>query len=276
MNGPMLAATMRTDSDVSTFPLLVTPKIDGVRALIVGGTLVSRTMRPIPNSRIRAILEPLLPEGADGELFCGSLHQTTSTVMSLHAEGGFRFFWFDWAYSTTVPYYRRVLSMATYTDVHDTDVNYVSLLMPRAVHSLCELHAYEEQVLALGFEGLVVRIPNGGYKYGRSTLREGLMVKLKRSSDSEAKIIGVEELVHRANRATGEAGNTLGAIVARAPDGTVFKIGTGYTADQRLALWANRNRIVGMAVKYRHAECGSRGRPRCPVFLDLRHEYDMP
>ena len=276
MNGPMLAATMRTDGDAPTFPLLVTPKIDGVRAIIVGGMLVSRTMRPIPNSRIRAILEPLLPEGADGELFCGSLHQTTSTVMSSYAEGNFMFFWFDWAYSTTVPYYRRVSSMATYTDVHDTDGRHVSLLMPHAVHSLCELYAYEEQMLAQGFEGLVLRVPDGGYKHGRSTLREGLMVKLKRFSDSEAEIVGVEELVHRANRPIGEAGNTLGAIVARAPDGTVFKIGTGYTANQRLALWANRDRIVGMAVKYRHAECGSRGRPRCPVFIDLRYEYDMP
>ena len=38
--------------------------------------------------------------------------------------------------------------MATYMDVHGTGSRHVSLLMPRAVHSICELHAYEEHVLA--------------------------------------------------------------------------------------------------------------------------------
>lgn len=275
MNNPMLAATIRTEDDVPKFPLLATPKVDGVRALMIGGRLVSRTLKPVPNRRIRAILERLLPEGADGEIYCGDLYTTTSTVMSFDAGGNFKFFWFDWAYDVNVPYKRRVLLIDTYMAVHETDSNYVLPLMPRAIHCLDELYTYEKQILDQGFEGLMLRVPNGKYKSGRSTIKEGLLVKLKRFTDSEAIIIGTEELVHRAGLQTGEAGDTLGAIVAEAPDGTVFRIGTGYTADQRLALWANRDIIVGKAVKYKYAEKGSKDRPRCPVFLGIRHEDDM-
>jgi DNA ligase 1 len=272
---PMLAATLRTENDLPEFPLLATPKIDGIRALIVEGVLVSRTLRPIPNRRIRGILEPLLPEGADGEIFCGDLYTTTSTVMSFDAEGSFRFFWFDWTYGANVPYGQRASSIREYITVCKVGTAYVSPLLPHTLYNVVELRAYEEQAIKQGFEGIVLRIPNGRYKTGRSTLREGLMVKLKRYKDSEATIVAAEELVHGVGDKAGTAGGTLGSIVAMAPDGTVFKIGTGYTADQRSALWSSRSDIIGKAVKYRYADRGSKDKPRCPVFIGIRHEDDM-
>lgn len=270
----MLAATVLTESDIPGFPLLVTPKIDGVRALKIGNVLVSRSLKPIPNRRIRDMLELLLPEGADGEIFCPpGLHTTTSLVMSHEAEGtDWMFYWFDWAYCSDVPYCDRVLSIAAYVRANSGPLSgHVSPLMPHSVNNINELYEFEEQALSQGSEGIMLRAPNGRYKYGRSTLREGLMVKLKRFKDSEAKIIGTEELVHD----SGVAGEVLGAITAVADNGETFKIGTGYTADQRLALWMNRSAIIGMTVKYKHDMVrGSRGRPRCPVFLGIRHDDD--
>ena len=270
----MLAATIHTEEDIPIFPLLATPKVDGVRALMVNGQLVSRTLKPIPNDRIRAVLEPLLPEGADGEIYCGDLYTTTSTAMSFDANGNFKFFWFDWAYNVDTPYNKRVSSMETYIEVNETN-EYVVPLMPHAIYDLDGLYKYERQALNQGFEGIMLRIPGGRYKSGRSTLKEGLLVKFKRSADSEATIIGTEELVHRAGSQTGEAGDTLGAIIARGVDGTEFRIGTGYTAGQRLALWVNRDMIAGKIVKYKHSQKGSKNKPRCAVFLSLRHNNDM-
>ena len=275
MNCVMLAATIRTEEDIHSFPLLATPKVDGVRALMVNRQLVSRTFKPIPNKRIRAILESLLPDGADGEIYCGNLYTTTSTVMSFDAEGDFKFFWFDWPYNVDMPYNRRISSMKAYVEVNEVDNRLVVPLMPHAVHDFGELYTYEKQVLDQGFEGIMLRIPNGRYKYGRSTIKEGLLVKLKRSADSEATIIGTEELVHKAGLQAGEAGGTLGSIIARSTDDTEFRIGTGYTADQRLALWTNRDIIIGKIVKYKHSEKGSKNKPRCAVFLGIRHEDDM-
>ena len=272
---PMLAATINTEEDISNFPLLATPKVDGVRALMVKGQLVSRTLKPIPNHRIRAILESLLPDGADGEIYCGDLYTTTSTAMSFDVDGDFKFFWFDWAYNVDTPYSKRVSSIETYIEVNETDKKYVIPLMPHAIYDLEGLYAYEKQALDQGFEGIMLRTPSGRYKSGRSTIKEGLMAKLKRFVDSEAIIIGTEELVHRAGLQNGEAGDTLGAIIARGTDGTEFRIGTGYTADQRDALWINRDKIVGKIVKYKNSEKGSKNKPRCTVFLGLRDKDDM-
>jgi DNA ligase 1 len=271
LSTPMLAATVRTEEDLPSFPLLATPKVDGVRALIVGGRLVSRSLKLIPNTRIRAMLESLLPEGADGEVYCGDLYSTTSTVMSSDADGAFRFFWFDWVYDVGVPYSVRVSSIMGYVAVHETDPQLVVPLVPHTVNSIDELRCYEEHVVESGLEGLILRVPKGRYKSGRSTLKEGLMLKLKRYLDSEAIIVGTEELV----RNTGLAGCTLGSIVAQGPDGVVFRIGTGYTANQRLALWKDRDVIVGKLVKYRHMGHGEKDRPRGPVFLGLRHQDDV-
>ena len=275
MNCAMLAATVRTEEDIHSFPLLATPKVDGVRALMVEGQLVSRTLKPIPNRRIRTILESLLPDGADGEIYCGDLYTTTSTAMSSDADGNFKFFWFDWAYNVDMPYNRRMSSMRAYVEVKEVDNRLVVPLMPHTVHDFGELYAYEKQVLDQGFEGIMLRIPSGRYKPGRSTLKEGLLVKLKRSADSEAIIIGTEELMHKAGLQAGDAGDTLGSIIARGTDGTEFRIGTGYTADQRLALFLNRDKIIGKIVKYKYSEKGSKNKPRCAVFLGLRHNDDM-
>ena len=59
MNRPMLAAAY--NGEILNFPLLATPKVDGVRALVINGNLVSRSFKSIPNVAIRSLLEHLLP-----------------------------------------------------------------------------------------------------------------------------------------------------------------------------------------------------------------------
>jgi len=72
-------------------------------------------------------------------------------------------------------------------------------LLPRVINSAEELDAFEAACLRDGFEGVMLRSPSGRYKFGRSTLKENLLLKLKRFEDAEAQIIGFEELSHNAN-----------------------------------------------------------------------------
>src|SRR5690606_27777905 len=113
---------------------------------------------------------------------------------------------------------------------------------------------------------------------GRSTAREGHLLKLKRFTDGEAVVIGFEELMHNANEATkDELGytkrsthadgkvpmGTLGALKVRdLTTGIEFSIGTGYTAAQRRKLWDARDTLVGKVVKYKHFEGGVKDAPR--------------
>jgi DNA ligase 1 len=145
-------------------------------------------------------------------------------------------------------------------------------------------------VLNERYEGLVIRIPSGRYKCGRSTIAEGLMIKMKPHDDCEAEIVGTEELMRntnvmqrdnfgRAKRSSSNSGlisgDTLGAIVAITPDGDVFKVGTGFTSEQRRELWGLRDSLVGCLVKYKCDTAHTRMVPRSPVFIGIRHKDDV-
>lgn len=288
---PMLAATY--NDQVINFPVLATPKIDGIRALKINGVLLSRSFKSIPNNSIREHLESLLPDGADGEILCGdSLYTTNSAVMTIQGElpPSLVFYWFDWVSgSTDVPYYERVRLIKQHNLEHPSVIK----LIPDTLHNMAELDEYKSEALLKtrnkdAFEGIMLRKPNGRYKCGRSTVSEMLLVKIKPYLDSEAIVIGTEPLMHNDNEPTlDNFGNikrasrqqhmvtkdTLGSIIARTEEGVVFKIGTGYTQKARAHLWESRYDIVGKLVKYRHMGLNKIA-PRSPVFLSIRHPYD--
>jgi DNA ligase-1 len=51
-----------------------------------------------------------------------------------------------------------------------------------------ELIAYEEEQVVAGYEGICFRSPDSPYKHGRSTFKEGFLIKLKRFTTDEAVI----------------------------------------------------------------------------------------
>lgn len=304
---PMLAATLNdVESQLSPetdFPLLATPKIDGIRAIKLKGKLLSRSLKPIPNIAIRSLLEKVLPDGADGEIICGrNFSECSSTVMSSSKNKcpdnlPPRFYWFDWLMDGKMPYSERMERMAKYFKTHkavlDNDIHIkVIPLMPKIIRNMQELKKYEkEQVEGKGHEGIMLRKPDGIYKHGRSTIKERLLMKVKRFEDSEAKVVGFEELRHNHNEAKTNAlgqkershhaankvsGGVLGAlVVVDESTGIRFKIGTGFTSKQRKDIWEKRRSFLGKLVKYKHMPHGKKDAPRHPVFLGLRHKHDV-
>jgi DNA ligase-1 len=287
----MLAATLDEQHSVQ-FPVLATPKIDGIRALKIDGALVSRSFKLIPNMLVRKLLEDVIPEGADGEIVCDEgFHETTSVVMSHDRPvGDLVFYWFDWVpdnAALNLPYVERVCLIKEHS--HRYACELIIPLIPDIINDQDTLERYESDALLRGYEGVMLRTPYGRYKCGRSTLSEGLLVKLKRFRDSEAVIVGAEELMHNENqpeldnfgmtvRRSTQAcligGNKLGALIATTDDGIIFKIGTGYTEELRASLWASRHELIGKLVKYKHMDHGKKTAPRSPVFLGIRHIDD--
>ncbi len=88
---PMLAATLDKLEDVK-FPVLVQPKLDGIRCLIVNGEAVSKEFKPIPNKSIQSLLAGL-PDGLDGELVIAGIEtdfsDAQSAIMSEEGEPDF-------------------------------------------------------------------------------------------------------------------------------------------------------------------------------------------
>ena len=160
------------------------------------------------------------------------------------------------------------------------------------VHTAEELAAYEETCLAQGYEGVMIRRPLAPYKHGRSTLKEGFLLKLKRFTDAEATIIGFEEKMHNANEAkTNELGRTkrssakdglvpagvLGAFILRLPNGVEFNCGSGLNDFQRKKWWtpAYKAALMGKLVKFKYQAHGTDVAPRSPIFLGIRDESDL-
>lgn len=283
---PMLASP--ADLSKLKFPQLASPKLDGIRATVVDGKLMSRSLKPIPNRVIYSELARLCFNGLDGELIVGSpvapdvFRNSTSGVMGHDGAPDWKYYVFD-NYMHGGDFEERLSSVEQ--RIGNIGGNLV-VHEHRLVEDADELLAYEHECVTAGYEGLILRDPRAPYKFGRSTTREGFMLKLKRFEDSEAEVIGVEEEMHNANaaetnelgrtkRSTAKAGlvgkGTMGALIVRDVKTKVeFNIGSGFTAADRADTWK-----LGELVKYKYFPVGVKDKPRHPVFLGRRSKLDV-
>jgi DNA ligase-1 len=268
---PMLAGTLESMDDL-IFPVAISEKIDGIRAMKRNGKLLSRTLKPIPNPDIRAFLEEHLPDGADGEIVSGdSFQDTTSYVMTSKpvAKKPFQFFWFDYVKdSADKPYLERMEDMKDWLDKAKPNDS-IKPLFPMIVSDVKSFKEFEAKILKKGGEGVMIRSLESPYKFGRSTSREGFLVKWKRFKDAEAKVIGYEPLIR-----DGKAVAELGSLTV-ITDGIEFGIGSGYTVAQRREFWQNRSALIGKLVKYKFFDIGVKTAPRFPVFIGFRSKLDL-
>ena len=285
---PMLASPV-TDIELLNYPVLASPKLDGIRCVIIDGVAYSRSLKPIPNIAVQQFFANGEYDGFDGELIAGPhnapdvFNRSTRFAMKRDAVDDWAFHVFDWIRGG-ITIERMGLVESLEWSPHVRPVIQTTLRDTEA------LREYERVSLSQGFEGVMIRSMGGEYKHGRSTLKEGLLLKLKRFSDDEAMIIGVECLMRNKNIAgVNELGciersndmrglvpvDALGALIVRRADGVEFKIGSGFTESQRCALWQNQDEIIGKMVTYRHFEVGAKDKPRFPIFKGFRDEKDI-
>ena len=289
---PMLAVKAPDDLSTLRYPLLVSPKLDGIRAVLLNGRLLSRTLKPIPNVFIRTEIEKekAMLEGMDGELIVGPptgegvFQRSTSGVMSRKGEPIFSFHVFD-RVVVGVPFSKRRPAV---------NLNYPYFIKVVSQHEgggPAAVRYIEQFYLQLGYEGVMLRDPEGCYKLGRSTLKEQTLLKLKRFEDDEATVVGFEEQMHNVNdkekdergyakRSHKKAGlkgaGTLGALVCESERFTdVFNIGTGFDESTRKHIWTHRAHFRGRLVRFKFQRVGTTDAPRCPVFQGWRDKRDI-
>ena len=292
---PMLAGKAPDDHTTMSFPVLASPKLDGIRCIIRDGVPVSRKLKPIPNLYVQRILGEL-PDGIDGELMVeGGFNACQSAFMSKGDGKPFNFFFFafDWDREARLGrdngFAARLEALTRWSEDHGHPNLFVVEHVEITDHH--QLNVYEREELDRGMEGVMTRDPNGPYKYGRSTTREGYLLKVKRFVDEEATITGVVERMHNGNeqerdalghakRSHAKAGmvpmDTLGAFKCVTEDGAEFQVGTGFDEEQRASYWKNRDEMVGKTITFKHQpDPGGRQpgqAPRFPVFLGFRHD----
>lgn len=294
---PMRAAKMRKAEDV-IYPVFSSPKIDGFRVVVIGGTVLSNNLLPIPNVHVQEMFGHRGLNGLDGELIVGSptaknVLSNTSHIVSSNSNHSdeLKFFLFDDFTYPDDPYIERKRRLESRIPRTSNILHLVRQSM--CVNAHC-LDLQYELAMKEGYEGTMIRSPTGRYKFGRSTIREGLLVKRKGNPDedeSEAIIIDFIEQTENQNeertggianrRSSKKAGKVgtgkLGSFVCRRPsDGQEFQIGTGLSDRQREEFWAIRDRLLGEHLTYRSFRYGEKDRPRHSVFCHLRPGFDVP
>jgi len=295
---PLLASHVK-DFEKLVFPLFLTPKLDGIRVIKVNGDVVTRKFKSVPNRYIRSVLSEVLPEGIDGEIIGESkenFNATQSAVMSFDGTPNFTYAIFDYVSGELEePYLDRInKAKSWYQENKPTGTPYnIELLFPVEVHSLEQMIAYEEECIARGYEGAMIRKPDGKYKCGRSTEKEQILLKLKRFADSEAIVTGfVEKMTNTNEQEMDEFGlakrsskkegmipaGVLGALVVRdVHTGVAFQIGSGFNDQQKNEIWKNKMQYLNKIAKYKHQKQGAKsdGAPRFPIFQGWRDPRDM-
>jgi DNA ligase 1 len=292
---PTLASSVENESQIK-FPVLVSHKLDGIRAMVQGGKLVSRTLTDIPNINVQARFKGL-EEGLDGELISGDpclqgcMQRTNSIVMSDDKPAGdLRYHVFD--KFSELPFIERLREAAIATIEHD----YCVFVQHQAIDNIDDLNELTAAWLKEGHEGVMLRAPYGRYKQGRSSVNEGLLLRIKPMIDAEAVVVGTYELEHNANPATQDnLGHTkrstcqanfvgldsLGGFFVKGINGewkdVEFKCGTGVglTQDLRKSLWKEKEKLVGRIIKYKYQKVGSKDKPRLPIWMGWRDVRDM-
>lgn len=293
---PMLAEHVILET--VKYPVMCSTKLDGIRCINYNGRAISRSLKPIPNSHIQKEFHKYLANFPilDGELIVGEatstscFNTTTSGVMGTDGQPDFHYYVFD-----VIPpedkldlVYTKRMTPELIKELEK--IPFVKVVPQFTAWNATELFALEKSFVETGYEGLMIRhdLP---YKFGRSTNKEGILLKLKRYADSEARIIGYEPLMSNQNEATrNELGkldrsNCKAGMVAKELLGTIkvrdlttkveFSIGSGFTEGERYRLWKKRWVLNDKIVKYKYFPVGQKEAPRHPVFLGFRDERDI-
>lgn len=294
---PMLAANDACDFSVLErvrYPIDVQPKYDGIRCVLSNGTAMSRTWKPLPNLDIQTGLDHL-PSGLDGEIMVRApgggwlpFPQIQGFVMAETPDE------LDWVYMVfddaedPIRWYCDRYRTA-HLKIAGSDHNRVQIVRGRLARNPDEVKAVYSELLAAGYEGAILRDPEGPYKHGRATLKQGWLLKLKPREDAEAEVLELLPLQRNDNpqqrnelgyakRSTAKAGRRsvelLGTIRARVLNGRFagkeFACGFRGTDAERAAMFAAGDALLGEAFTFTFSPDPGYELPRQPVFKAWR------
>ena len=301
---PMLACDWDEDRFTFSKPMLAQPKIDGVRALNLEGRLTGRSLKPHKNKYTGELYNGLACMGFDGEMAAeAATHPrlcslTTSALNTIEGTPYTVWWLFDYVTPNTfmLPYEQRINMLRDRVQDLRAQGHYIGehlRIMPSTrVVNMEEFLALENKWLEAGFEGAILRDPNGLYKQGRATQREGTLLRVKRFVEREAVVLGLEQGSVNTNIATlNELGHIersthqlnmvpsgmVGALNCKDVEtGQMITVAAGSMPhSERQLYWQEPHRILYKTIKYKTFPRGVKDKPRFPTFQSIRAESDM-
>jgi DNA ligase-1 len=247
-----LAQTYQQYQDIKGF--WISEKLDGVRAFWDGKQLRSRSGQWI---QLPDNLRTQLPDFAlDAELWAGrGKFQQVMQALQQGAEPvqwqGIRLMVFD-APTQQGTFSQRLQFLQQQLPQGD----FVQLLSQRRLQTAEELELLLQQITIEGGEGLMLHHGDALYESGRVSHLQ----KLKLVEDAEARVVA-----HVAGK--GQFSGMLGALLVELPDGRRFKLGSGFSVQER-----QNPPEIGSLVTFQYRGLTHKGTPRFAVFVRQRSE----
>jgi len=310
---PQLAEDAHLDNLI--LPCWAQPKIDGVRAMNLNGTLTGRSLDPFAGFGITEYFSKPEFLGLDGEMTLGDQPNSPDRLCSLTTGAMGRFkgvtempdlhWWvFDYITPDTVhlPYRDRYGTLRTL--VAAMNHSRLHVVPARSIQNVEELDGWIANYAGNGYEGTILRNPDAYYKPGRATKKGQELWRVKPWADFEIVVTGLTEGNRNENAAktntlgrterssaqngmvpNGQVGSVQGTLVQdlvvnggalTIPAGTPITAGSGkMTVEEAKFYWQYPQEIVGQFAKVKTMTFGVKDRPRFPTFESLRLAQDM-
>ena len=307
---------LANDANLATlkYPLIVQPKIDGVRALNISGTLTGRSLDPFKGFGITEYWSKPELRYLDGEMTLGPNPASPDRLCSLTtgALGAFKgvtsmadvyLHCFDWLAEPNLPYFQRYEMLKAY--VEKLDHPRVKLAPLHIANNREELDALIARFFDEGYEGAIIRNLDAPAKEGRPSKVKQELVRVKGWMDSEMLVTGFTEGQTNTNEAktntlgrterssakdgmvpNGMVGSIHGTMIGDCfhpitgeklfADGLPITIGTGTMTDAELLdYFKHPEKLVGHPVKFKHLAHGVKSLPRMGNYISHRLKEDM-
>jgi len=278
------------------FPRIGQAKIDGHRGVMnQQNQLFTPKLKPVINRYVHSFFSSLAPAGLglDGELTIGPPNDpdvykwTDGPLRTQAGTPDFTFWVFD-AWNLSDGY------MDRYEQLKELDVKCVfpeaiRLVPSTLLKNMSDLDIFTEKCLSEGFEGIMTRSLTGPYKYGRSTVKEGFLLKHKPFRDDEAEIVsvypahqnnnvGVIDVTGRLTRTSHKQnlvqkdmiGGFVGKVLTGPFEGVITNIGPGCMSHiDRMRLY--QEDLIGKVITFKHMRhIGGYTKPRQGRFWRFR------
>ena len=267
---PMLAAKWEDRKDKITYPVMVQPKLDGVRAIINSDGIWSRAGKKIVAvPHIEEQLAPLFKRFPDivldGELYNHDLRDDFNKIISLvrktkptdtdlaESADTVEFHTYDFAHYPDLTYFERAKALKQFVETNSQKLPSVVWVQTDSADSESEVDDLFGGYVEQGYEGGIIRL-NGVYEQKRSNN----LLKRKDFEDAEFEIISVEE----------GQGNWAGyakTLFIRLPDGTTQQSGLAGNQDYLRQVLADRDQYAGGEATVQYFTKTPDGKLRFPV-----------
>ena len=118
---------------------------------------------------------------------------------------------------------------------------------------------YYDEILAQGFEGIVIKNLNGIYECKRSYN----WMKMKPVLSEDLEIVSIKQ-------GTGKYEYMLGAFICKLSNGEMVNVGSGYTDEERYTFYDKS--VIGKIIEVKYQEKTKDGSLRFPRFVRFRND----